>query len=749
MPKLIIVESPTKARTIEKILGNGYRVKATVGHIRDLPPKRLAVDVMHDFAVTYESTPEQQKTIKELREYVRKSDDVFLATDPDREGEAISWHAAYCLGLDPDVVKRVKFNEINKNGVDYGMSHPAHIDMNMVDAQAARRILDRLVGYKLSPFLRKSVTGGESAGRVQSVALRFIVDREAEIEKFVPDEYWSITAKLLSRANKRQLKAELAFDEKGKVKITSKDQSDAYMRKLDNAVYTVKEVRNGTRKKGANPPYTTSTMQQEASRRLGFTAQNTMKVAQQLFEGVTVAGYGVTGLITYMRTDSVRISDESRKSGEEYIRRTYGDKYLPSKPNYFKSKGRIQDGHEAIRPTIPELTPEQAKASLTPEQYKLYNLIWKRFMQSLMAECVQNTKNVKIEARREGSDDYCIFTASGYTVKFDGFTVMGLGTDAEDEKQSELPEVKEGEILALKELLPEQHFTQPPARYTEASLIKKMEETGIGRPSTYQSILTTLVKRRYITREKKQLIPTSTGREVVASLVRNFPNIVDAKFTADMESELDRVEEGDLGYTDMLSTFWQDFEPTLKAANARQKEDSRTDLVCPKCGGHLLVKRSKYGAFYACENWTRRGDGCDFKANMNPDGSVAEPGEDTREKPEPDPDVICPKCGKPMILRTSRFGSKFYGCSDYPRCRGLVPVNEEITAVCPKCGGKVAKRHSKRGRSFFGCSNYPECDFISSIDKPCPVCGSCMVRERGVGTHCIKEGCGYKVKKED
>ena len=747
MPKLIIVESPTKAKTIEKILGAGYRVQATKGHIRDLPAKRLAVDTKNDFSVTYESTPEQQQRINDLKKYVAKSDEVFLATDPDREGEAIAWHTANCLGLDLNSVKRVKFNEINSRGVSQGMGSPTLVDMKMVDAQQARRILDRLVGYKLSPFLRKAVAGGESAGRVQSVALRFIVDREREIEKFIPDEYWSITAKLLPHTHRRQIKAELTADEKGKVKIVSKDGADSYMKKLDGAVYTVVSVKNGVRRKGTFPPYTTSTMQQDASRRLGFTAQNTMRVAQQLFEGVTVGDYGTTGLITYMRTDSVRISDESRAAGVEYIRRTWGDKYVPDKPKYFKSGGRIQDGHEAIRPTIPALSPDEAKPYLTPEQYKLYNLIWKRFIQSLMSDCVQNTKSVQIEARRPGAEDYCLFSASGYTVKFDGFTVIGLG-DTDEEKANELPEVAQGDILTLKELLPEQHFTQPPARYTEASLIKKMEETGIGRPSTYQSILTTITKRKYITKEKKQLIPTKTGKEVVDVLVKYFPRIVDARFTADMETELDRVEDGELKYVGMLGDFWRDFEPTLKAANQAQKDASRTDLVCPVCGGQLLIKHSRFGAFYACENWKRSGEGCTFKRNMNPDGSMAEEEAEERPKPEADPNVLCPVCGKPMILRTSRFGSKFYGCSGYPKCRGLIPVNEEISAVCPKCGGKVVKRRSKKGRTFYGCANYPDCDFVSSIQTPCPVCGSCMVRERGAGTHCVKEGCGHVEKRK-
>ena len=491
MSKLVIVESPAKAKTIKKYLGNDYDVVASMGHIRDLPAAKLSVEVKNDFAPKYAIIKGKEKLVKELKERVGQSDAVFLATDPDREGEAISWHLATVLGLDLNEKNRVKFNEINETSVKRGISNPEVVDMGLVDAQQARRILDRLVGYRLSPFISQKIRRGLSAGRVQSVAVRLIVDREDEIAKFNPEEYWSIDAKFSS--GRRSFSASLTADEKGKVKIENKEQADTFLSRLDGAVYTAASVKKGTRKKQPSPPFITSSMQQDASRKLNFQAQKTMKLAQELYEGVDVEGFGMTGLITYMRTDSLRISEEARAAANNFITENYGAKYLPEKPRYFKTRSNAQDGHEAIRPTNIAITPQIAKKSLSNDQYKLYNLIWCRYVASLMAPCVQDTVKVEINAEKDGVDGYCVFSASGYSIKFDGFTALYEDAVDDGDSASTFPEIKVGEAVKLKELNGNQHFTQPPAHYTEASLIKTLEETGVGRPSTYASIVSTII----------------------------------------------------------------------------------------------------------------------------------------------------------------------------------------------------------------------------------------------------------------
>ena len=692
MSNLVIVESPTKAGTIKKYLGPGYEVKASMGHVRDLYAAKLSVDVKNDFAPKYVIIKGKEKLVKELHELADKSDDVYLATDPDREGEAISWHLATLLDLDLNKVKRVKFNEINKTSVENGMKHPSKIDMDLVNAQQARRILDRLVGYRLSPFISQKIRRGLSAGRVQSVAVRLIVDREDEINAFVPEEYWSITAKLSAPSSRRILKANLTSDENGKVKIINKEQSDAYLDRLNGAVYTVSNVKKGTRKKSPMPPFITSTMQQDASHRLGFTSKRTMKVAQELYEGIDIPGYGSIGLITYMRTDSLRISEESRTAGSEYIKMAYGEKYLPEKPRYFKSKGRVQDGHEAIRPTVPGLTPQEAKASLTSDQYKLYNLIWKRFIASLMSNCVQDTVKVEIEAKKDGADRFCTFSASGFSVKFDGYTVLYKSADDENEEnESVLPEMKKDDVLKFKELLPEQHFTQPPARYTEASLIKTLEETGVGRPSTYATIISTITSKDYVVRDHKQLKPTELGTATTKLLKEQFPKIINTKFTAGMESELDEVVAGHCDYIKMLHEFYDDFEATLaKAKEAMQGvkiklEEDQTDVVCEKCGRNMVIKVGRYGKFLAC------------------------PG--------------------------------------YPECKNTKPYVEKTDAKCPVCGGDIIGKKSKKGHTFYGCSNYPECNFMTwdvPTSEHCPQCGKSLFKARGGVLKCHNEGCGYE-----
>lgn len=699
MSNLVIVESPSKAKTIQKYLGKDYKVAASVGHIRDLPAAKLSVDIKNDFAPKYAIVKGKEKLVKELKNMVSDADKVYLATDPDREGEAISWHLATVLDLDINDKNRVKFNEINKTSVLQGIKNPEKIDLDLVDAQQARRILDRIVGYKLSPFVSQKIRRGLSAGRVQSVAVRLIVDREEEIRAFNPEEYWTIDAKLIAPSSKKAFSATLTADENGKVKIENKAQSDAYLNRLDGADYIVDSVKKGTRKRQPAPPFTTSTLQQEASRKLGFQGKRTMKVAQELYEGMEVKGVGTTGLITYMRTDSLRISEESRQAGNEYIRSNYGEKYLPSKPRYYKTKASAQDGHEAIRPTIPTLSPDAVKDSLTQDQYKLYSLIWKRFMASLMAECVQDTVKVEISAAKpedRANGKHCIFSASGYSIKFEGYTrIYEVSTDDDEEGESVLPEIKDSDALKLKSLDGNQHFTQPPARYTEASLIKELEETGVGRPSTYVSIVSTILAREYVVRDKKQLKPTELGEAVVGLLKKQFPNIVNVKFTANMESDLDKVENGEVDYIAMLHTFYDGFENTLQKA---------------------------------------KDDMSGVKIQLQEDVT----------------DIPCEKCGRMMVVKVGRFG-KFLACPGYPECKNTKPFVVQTNAKCPVCGGKVIEKKSKKGYTFYGCDNYPDCNFMT-WDKPtdeiCPDCGKSLFKRKGGLLVCLNEGCGYEKKVE-
>ncbi len=691
MSKLVIVESPAKAKTIKKYLGNDYDVVASMGHIRDLPAAKLNVEVKNNFAPKYAIIKGKEKLVKDLKERVGKSEAVYLATDPDREGEAISWHLATVLGLDLNDKNRVKFNEINEKSVKRGISNPEVVDMGLVDAQQARRILDRLVGYRLSPFISQKIRRGLSAGRVQSVAVRLIVDREDEIAKFNPEEYWSIDAKFSS--NRRTFTASLTGDENGKVKIENKEQSDSYLEKLDGAVYTAYSVKKGTRKKQPSPPFITSSMQQDASRKLNFQAQKTMKVAQELYEGVEVAGYGVTGLITYMRTDSLRISEEARAATNAFISANYGDKYLPDKPRYFKTRSNAQDGHEAIRPTNVAITPQIAKKSLTNDQYKLYNLIWCRYMASLMAPCVQDTIKVEIKAEKSGADGYCIFSASGYSIKFDGFTALYEDAVDDGDSAGTFPEIKVGETVKLKELAGNQHFTQPPAHYTEASLIKTLEETGVGRPSTYASIVSTIIKREYVKRDGKLLKATELGCATTALLKDRFQKIVNTKFTASMETKLDEIDEGKCNYVEMLREFYDDLEGALS------------------------------------------------KAKNDMQGQKIQLQEDIT-------DIKCENCGRNMVIKTGRYG-KFLACPGYPECKTTKPLVEETNAVCPECGGKVIGKKSKRGYQFYGCDNYPNCNFMT-WDKPtgenCPKCGKSLFKGKGGLITCPDEKCGYSFK---
>lgn len=692
MPDLIIVESPSKAKTLKNYLGSGYNIVASKGHVRDLPEARLCVDVKHDFAPKYAIVKGKETLVKELKEAVNKSDKVYLATDPDREGEAISWHLAHILELDLQEANRVTFNEITKTGVKNGMSDPRRVDMDLVNAQQARRILDRLVGYKLSPFVSQKIRRGLSAGRVQSVAVKMIADREKEIRAFVPEEYWTIDGKFAG-ANKRVINAAFYGDETGKLKLENEEQATRILERLENAVYTVSSLKKGTRKKNPAPPFITSTMQQEAAKRLGFRAERTMKIAQELYEGVEIAGLGLVGLITYMRTDSLRISEEARAQVDSYVRANYGDKYMPEKPRYFKSRSNAQDGHEAIRPSSVDLTPERVKNSLTAEQYKLYSLIWKRFVASLMSQCLQNTAKLEIKGVGENEKEggYCLFTASGYSVKFDGFTVL---YDADDEEKSKLPEgLSEADVLKKRDLAKNQHFTQPPARYTEEALIKTLEENGVGRPSTYATIISTIVKREYVERKNKQLIPTELGEAISDLLNEKFPKIVNVKFTAQMETGLDKVGEGKEDYIKLLHSFYDDFAENL-----------------------AKVKKEMEGV----------------KIQLKEDQT----------------DIPCEKCGRMMVVKVGRFG-KFLACPAYPECKTTKPFVKETGGKCPKCGGKIVERRSKKGRVFYGCDNWPTCDFVT-WDAPagenCPKCGKSLFKSRTGVISCLADGCDYKTK---
>ena len=688
MSKLVIVESPAKAKTIKKYLGKNYEVVASMGHIRDLLKSKLSVDIENNFEPHYMVIRGKTKFVNELKKLAQKSDYVYLATDPDREGEAISWHLSYLLGLDPDEENRVTFNEITKSGVTYGMNHPRKIDMDLVNAQQARRILDRLVGYKLSPFVSQKIRRGLSAGRVQSVAVRIIVDREEEIRKFVPEEYWTIEAKLLKHKEKLPFTAMFYGNSKGKIKIETLEQVNSILTDLKDAEYKVVKYEEGTRKKRPAPPFITSTMQQEASRKLGFTAKRTMKIAQELYEGIDVKGYGAIGLITYMRTDSIRISDDALKDVRSYIKERWGEIYLPKEPKRFKSKSNAQDGHEAIRPTMPGLHPDKVKESLTSEQYKLYKLIWSRFTACQMSDCVLATRKADIEA-----NSY-IFKASGYTVSFDGFTVLyEESKDEETAEASTLPKLEKGMILKLKELTNNQHFTQPPSRFTEASLIKALEEDGIGRPSTYATTISTILSREYIVKEGKTLKPTELGEVITNLMKERFPNIVNVKFTAGMETDLDTVESGKTQWVKILENFYGDFSETL--------EKAQKDME----GVKIQLK-------------------------------------------EDETDIVCEKCGRKMVIKVGKYG-KFIACPGYPECKNIKKIVNETGAECPKCGGKIITRKSKKGRLFYGCDNYPKCDFLS-WDEPskekCPNCGKHLFIKKGKQKklYCITENCGYE-----
>ena len=686
---LVIVESPAKAKTIKKYLGKNYSVSASMGHVRDLPKSQFAVDIENDFAVKYINIRGKGPLIKELKKEAKKADRVFLASDPDREGEAIAWHLQYILGLDPDSKCRVSFNEITKDAVKNAIKEPRAIDMNRVDAQQARRVLDRIVGYQLSPLLWRKVKKGLSAGRVQSVALRLICEREKEILDFVPEEYWSLDVTLKNH-EKKSFQAKLSKKNKKKIEIKNKEEMDEILSELKEASYAVSSLKVMNRKKNAPLPFTTSVLQQEANRKLNFTAKKTMRLAQGLYEGVQLGRAGSIGLITYMRTDSIRISDQAKQQAETYISENYGENYLSTGKVSTKKKGNqnVQDAHEAIRPTYIDRDPESVKEYLSKDEYRLYKLIWSRFLASQMSAAEFEVTNAEISA-----GDY-LFTASGSVNVFKGYQVLYDDVKDATKDEKELPKLSLEEQLSYVKNDPKHHFTQPPPRYTEASLIKTMEEKGIGRPSTYVATIETIIVRNYVYREKKSFYTTEIGELVNELLVQNFGDIINVDFTAQLESDLDRIEDGERQWKDVLRQFYDIFSEKLEIAEKNIGEVKIEDEIT---------------------------------------------------------DIICEKCGKPFAIKMGRYG-KFLACTGFPECRNTRPLLEEIGVACPKCGkGQVVKRRSKKGRVFYGCDQYPECEFVT-WEKPtgekCPSCGEGYlvehVTKNGVSKICTNKECNYK-----
>ncbi len=751
MANLVIVESPSKASTIKGYLGSNYRVVASKGHVRDLPKSSLGVDIENNFEAHYINIRGKGDLIKEIKKEAKAANKIFLATDPDREGEAISWHLATALGIPVEKTLRVTFNEITKGAVKSAIKAPRQIDMNLVNAQQARRILDRIVGYKLSPFLWKNVKSGLSAGRVQSVATRIIVEREEEIRAFVPQEYWTIDA-LLCPTSGADFTVRFYGDESGRIKLGCEADAQKVLDAVRNSEFKVRSIKKSKKKKLPAPPFTTSTMQQEASRKLGFQSQKIMKVAQELYEGINIGAEngGVQGLITYMRTDSQRVSADAQTEAREYIGEKYGEKYYPDTPRVYKTRAGAEDAHEAIRPARVAIEPASIKKYLSNDQFKLYKLIWERFIASQMESAVLSTVSAECEA-----SGY-IFRAGGYTVDFQGY--MALYEESEDdsrrnadepheEKNIRLPALREGEALESLSVTPDKHFTEPPARYNDASLIKFLEEMGIGRPSTFATIITTIISRNYVKREGKSLVPTPTGEITNKIMKESFPDIVNYKFTADMETDLDKIENGKMTMDKVLSSFWVGFERELGAANEKMKETEldvpveETDMVCDKCGKTMIVKNGRFGKFAACPGYPQCRNTKPLVA-PKPEEDDTEP-----EKKTVVADFKCEKCGSDMVVRSGKYGS-FFACSRFPECNFTKQKTRSIGIQCPKCGSDIIMKNGKNRTVFYSCEKYPQCDFSSwdlPIAEKCPDCGEMLFRKKGVSMYvCHNKECGYK-----
>lgn len=715
--QLIIVESPHKAKTIEKFLKGDFKVEASKGHIRDLPVNYMGVNIANNFQPYYVIAPEKKADIKRLMDSASKADKVYLATDPDREGEAISWHLAEVLNLNIKEENRIVFNEISERAVKNALASPRQIDMNLVDAQQARRVLDRIVGYSISPAASSRLNENLSAGRVQSVALRLVVDREREIEAFVPQEYWNLKAELENNSHSK-FKALLVEKAGKKYKPANKEEAELVEKQLLSLEHRVKSIKKSVVKSHAPAPFITSTMQQDGSIKLGVSAPQIMQIAQRLYEGVSTPK-GNIALITYMRTDSVRISSEAQSLAKEYIEKTYGKEYVPTRPNIYKTKNDAQDAHEAIRPIDINKTPESVKDILDKNQYKLYKLIYDRFVASQMSEAVYNSVAVEV-----GAGDF-VYKTSGKTLTFKGYTIVYDDTKKEEDDESGnalLPQMENGEVLGLVKLVKEQKFTKPPVRYTEATLIKSMEEKGIGRPSTYATIMAKLSdkKREYVKKEKKYLVPNPISYELIDFLVSYFPDIMNVSFTAKMEDDLDKIGDSGKDWKKLIADFYKPFEEKLRASRV-------TDVICDKCGSPMIINSGKYGNYYACSNYPT----CQNIKAVNE--KVAIPTE-----------MVCQKCGSMMVEREGKFG-KFLACSNYPKCKNTISLTESV-GVCPECGKPTKKMTSRGGKVFYGCSSYPNCKFMSwdiPTGNKCPKCGAFLVSVDGQ-VKCSSKNCDYK-----
>jgi DNA topoisomerase-1 len=791
---LVIVESPAKAKTISRYLGKGYTVKASVGHIKDLPKSKLGVDIENGFEPHYTVIPAKSKVVRELRDAARTAESIYLAADPDREGEAICQHLAEELKSKSKNVYRVLFHEITKNAIEEAFKHPGRINSHKVDAQQARRILDRLVGYKISPLLWDKVRRGLSAGRVQTVALRMIVEREQEIRAFRQEEYWSLTAKLAgSQPPEFAAKARTVAGEKWKV--SDGETAQSIVEELRGVPFTVRRIHRREKKRYPVPPFITSKLQQDAARQLNFSVKKTMMLAQRLYEGLDLSGEGAVGLITYMRTDSPRVAESALQRVRELIQVSYGKDFLPHHPIYYKSKKTAQEAHEAIRPTDVSRTPESLKGALEPDVWKLYNLIWCRFVASQMTPAIFDQTDVEIDAGRVG------FKAVGSILKFRGFLTVyqeAKGENGTDEKNADqeaiLPDLAEGEILELRELTPAQHFTQPPPRYNEASLVKALEARGIGRPSTYASILSTIQDREYVIKNSGKFYPTEVGEVVAELLVTSFREIFDYEYTAQMESHLDRIESGRERWNETLKRFYDNFAPRLATAQKEMRdlkaEEIPTDEICDKCGSKMVIRWGKFGRFVACSSYpecknTREIPKLSIESNGSQDEEdescekcgrqmvlkrgrfgeflacsgypecrntrkIARNAEPTEKKPDVTLEEICPHCGKNLAVKCGRYG-EYTACSDYPKCKYL-KLKTTGVACGRKCGGEIVERKSKRGKTFYGCSRYPECDFVlwnKPISEACPVCNAPFTtlkttKRTGTVRICANEECDFK-----
>ncbi len=745
--KLVVIEGIGKLETVQKYLGAGYKVFATGGHVRDLPKNRLAVNIKNNYAPSYTVVDDKKETVERLRAAAKSAETVLLATDPDREGEAISWHVATLLDIPEDAPVRIEFNEISKNAVQKALDNPRAIDKDLVDAQQARRVLDRLVGYKISPVLCKKIQNKLSAGRVQSVTLRLVVDREREIEAFVPEEYWNFRSVLQTGGSERFSAALVGF--KGeKLKPSSGEQVDKIKSDLNGAEYRVAQVKKSVTSSHPYAPFITSTMQQDALNKLGMSLKQTSSAAQSLYEGVDLPGEGKVALITYIRTDSTRVSPEAMAAASAFIKENFGEAYAPKKYNFYATKKGAQDAHEAIRPISLDRKPESVKAHLNKYQYQLYNLIYNRFLASQMTDATYNSVAVDITAA-----DYD-FRVSGRTPLFDGYTRVYAAVDKQDKDKDDdgatkLPELTEGEALKFVKYDCEQKFTKPPARYTEASLVKAMEEACIGRPATYSPTVTLLFARKYVEKSGRAIAPTELGKNVTDMLIRYFPDVMDVKFTADMEDKLDGIEDGGKRWQDVIDEFYDGFEDKIERAvkddYTLKTPDEETDIVCEKCGGKMMIRTGRYGRFLACANYPK----CRNTKNLDAEGNVVEP------EPPVESDVKCSKCGATMVVKNGRFGP-FLACPNYPKCKNIVSLDgeksedkQEELPPCPKCG-KPLKRITTRRSTFYGCTGYPECNFTLSsrpTGEKCPECGALLIEKSGKNGayyRCSDKNCKYK-----